>query len=359
MSEQNLTILIGNGFNHALRNALPEDARIDLDYRSITNKMVEILDSTSKVVAKNVLNSAIESEHFDVEKTLNLLSQIPHLCNVFRTSGLGQAAESQLLLFEEQSKQAYDDISQCFLEAIENLHPQYNSIFSCIDPKIVINNLLRFDKIFTINFDLILYWVINSEGFEHTLTSRFKDKFSTHLGDHALVFNQKSEIINEWNYIYLHGAFHLLNSMGTGEVLKIKRTENIGLLETYNKLKKSDNFEPLIVFGKTSNEKRSIIAGSGYLSKAFRELQRTNGKLIVYGCEPCSTDPGFNDAHLWEAILLSDVRDLCIGIVNDKDEEKIKTFIKSRCSKDINVTCFNASTVNIWTDQNFLDMICR
>ena len=120
--------------------------------------------------------------------------------------------------------------------------------------------------------------------------------------------------------------------------------------------KMSDKFESHLVFGKTCADKRSIIANSPYLTMAMNQLKRYDGELIVYGCKPCSDSSDFNDQHLWENIIYSNIKKVYLGLVLESDKDSVKKYIECRNDK-MQVTFFDAITYNIWRDENFIDKV--
>ena len=184
MVDENISILIGNGFNHALK-AVDSDIYVELDYQSIIDRMLVELNKDEP--SKNIINYFKEKNEFDVEKILYNLCFIGEFAQIFKTSKLGDIQEHQYKKLAAQAKEIHDSLQCCFINALGKNHPSYSSIISGDKLDVVCKNLSSFQNIFTINFDLILYWLIlyvNKSNKDY-----FKDKFTISYGKLKLLIN--------------------------------------------------------------------------------------------------------------------------------------------------------------------------
>lgn len=140
--------------------------------------------------------------------------------------------------------------------------------------------LINFESIYTINYDLLLYWVyVNHEKI------LFKDGFINSLTDsQELVWYQKNERFI--NLYYLHGALHLYQD--GNDIKKHSSKYNKITLKNQIENKLQQNKPPLFVSGGTALSKEKTIRNNPYLHSAFNSFKQCDQALFIYGF-------GFND----------------------------------------------------------------
>ena len=189
----------------------------------------------------------------------------------------------------------------------------------------------EFDSVFTVNYDLLSYWVMLQKG----ASSRFTDKFveihpdssseQTRLHFHANSWPERHPL---W---FVHGALHLYVSANATAKLRYIDA-NKTLMEQSIDLYESGR-GPLLVLEGSSDRKLSQIAGSTYLQRAFNELGSVSGALFTYGF-------GFSwqDMHITDQLLRSSIlNELWIGLHGDPSSEHNQAikFRIDRCKSNI------------------------
>ena len=207
----------------------------------------------------------------------------------------------------------------------------------------------RFDKVFTVNYDLLLYWVI-------ARTDRGRTRW--HLG-----FESPADQENPWgrwephvdqNVFFLHGAFHLFSSVDDDtqtSLIYVKYGERpIMSLEARIGQAVNTRGLPIIVFEGTAKEKKARIARTPYLAAAFEKLKELQGTLFVYGLSMKQ------DTHLLEAIAESSVERICVGHHSERPSRELKSIFESICDsrkdkgcKEPEIVYFDSRECNVWS----------
>jgi uncharacterized protein DUF4917 len=196
--------------------------------------------------------------------------------------------------------------------------------------------LHNFSNVFTINYDLLLYWVILKMG-----CNLFTDGFG--LGGSAGGFRTFSED-GMCNTFYLHGALHLF----LGEKREtLKRIVTTGaIINDIASTIRARGQLPLFVSEGSSIQKMARINSVPYLRFAYDKLKRLQGSLFVYGHSIAE-----NDYHLYNAIFESDIDKLFV-CVHRPDEnlqnirEKLAQF--GERNGQIEVSYVDSATVQTW-----------
>ncbi|GAA0008472.1 hypothetical protein ACVIWV_000726 [Bradyrhizobium diazoefficiens] len=196
--------------------------------------------------------------------------------------------------------------------------------------------LRKFGNVFTINYDLLLYWVILSVG-----GKIFTDGFG--LGDEVDGFRTFSEdgICNTY---YLHGALHLF--LGE-ERDTLKRVVTRGaIIDEIAATIRRRNQLPLFVSEGSSTQKMARINSVPYLRYCYDKLSELTGDLFIYGHSIAE-----NDYHLYDAVFRSSIDELYICVYKpDENLQAVKERIApfSTRNGDIEITYVDASTAQIW-----------
>lgn len=222
---KNTHLIIGNGFNLALKELLElsNGFNIRLGYQDIIKDIKQKLERESSL--RKFIEKAENQGICDVEFFLHILESsekfLPYENEIYI-----EYQEKQYSLIREDIKKLKD----AFIDVItdENNHPEWSSIFGNSSHTDMLEtcarNLQKFDRVFTINYDLILYWLMNNQNILKTkrnpgahFVDGFRNKKSLKPTDIALEFNNHlagcfTENI-KINLFYLHGAIHFLKRL--------------------------------------------------------------------------------------------------------------------------------------------------
>lgn len=199
--------------------------------------------------------------------------------------------------------------------------------------------LKHFGKVFSLNYDLLLYWVnlekrLLKDGFglgHDVAEGRFKGPFLEHAYCH--IFN-------------LHGGLHLFQNE-TGEVYKALNHGDGVIANITHEIAHKGRL-PLYVAEGTSTSKLRKINSVEYLRHCYRTLQETIGTVFVFGH---SADA--NDAHIYHAIFGSKAKRVYFGVFQPSAEKV--TALDAELAKykklggdDVPYSFFDSETAHVW-----------
>jgi hypothetical protein len=141
--------------------------------------------------------------------------------------------------------------------------------------------------VFTLNYDLLLYWA--SIRAIKTMTDLYRDGFSTlNSTGNGWIWADKDNT----NIFYCHGALNLYSANS-----RCFKTSHDQLCFLPIKEKLERGYNPLYVSANTSEKKLERIEKSNYLSSCLRALKSISGILVVIGFSASE-----NDKHILNAI---------------------------------------------------------
>lgn len=199
------------------------------------------------------------------------------------------------------------------------------------------NFLSNFYTVFSLNYDLLLYWV-NLEK------CRLADGFGLGKSDGYFLGPFTA---GAYCHLYnLHGGLHLFET-DDGEVIKALDT-GLGVIATITDTIINKRRLPLYVAEGTSVQKMRKINSVAYLRYCYDTLRWNSCSIFVYGH---SADE--NDAHIYRAIFGSEAKHLYFGVYKP-DPEKIKVFdgLLSKYQKTtgsyLEYTFFDSESAKVW-----------
>lgn len=239
----------------------------------------------------------------------------------------------------EQSKTFADDadrLRKALVHAVRDTHPGHREDIAKVIPSCV-EFLRHFGTIFTLNYDLLLYWVILDD------TRAFRDGFG--LGDEKDGFRGPFKPDAHCNVYNLHGGLHLFKTP-IGDVEK-RLMGASGVIDAIAETITRDKRLPVYVAEGTSNAKLGRINSVPYLKHCYEKLSSSSGCFFVYGH---SADP--NDAHIYRALFTSEIDRLYFCIHKPTaDVKKIDGELaryKKQCGSTIEYAFIDSESVQVW-----------
>jgi Domain of unknown function (DUF4917) len=238
---------------------------------------------------------------------------------------------------EELSRNA-QDVREALVRAVNATHPTHREHLA-FEYESSAAFLRNFGKVFTLNYDLLLYWVnlekrLLKDGFakgERTVGGRFQSPF-------------KEEA---WCDIYnLHGGLHLFQN-STGEIMKALDTGN-GVIATITDTIANKKLLPLYVAEGSSKAKMRKINSVAYLRHCYVKLRENTASIFVFGH---SADD--NDAHIYDAIFGSGTKHVHFGVYR-AGEGNLKVLDGQMAKyqkiggKSINYNFYDAESAHVW-----------
>lgn len=228
-------------------------------------------------------------------------------------------------------------LKEALLTAVSENHPRLPNEVTKVQYETVRKFLSRFSQIFTVNYDLLMYWArnqslepgwITDDGFR---AARLWKGYGT---DQAVYF--------------LHGGLHLYED--PAGLRKHAYTGEVGggiVGQVRDNLNRQPPRFPLFVAEPTHQKKKARIDRSPYLSYCLRALTTVATPIFIVGH---SMDQ--NDMHIFEAIRKSAVRQIFVSVFGDAHSDANRRLIANATAflggPMTTVQFFDAATVAAW-----------
>ncbi len=321
-SPTNKHLLLGNGFSVALFPKI-------FSYGSLLEKA-----DFSEIKKGRDLFLALETNDFEsVVRRLNDSEKIMHLY----ANGIP---------IKKQMESDANKIKQILVDTIATRHPSNPDEINGRQYASCRKFLKNFQHIYTLNYDLLLYW---------TLMQEIDDLLNKDDGfrSSAQELEVEWQSHNKTTIHYLHGALHLYDA-GTKILKYTWNRTGIPLIDQIKTALNAGRY-PLIVSEGNSHGKQRKIIHNAYLHKCLRSLESIKGCLFIHGH---SIDD--NDTHIFQSIIKNKKIDLLmISLYGDpnKDSNKMirknaKFLVRKRTELfDKNPLCikfYQAETAKVW-----------
>lgn len=291
-------LLLGNGFSIACRPDI-----------FLYGKLFERADFSALSDSAQASFTALSTTDF--EKVIRALRDASLLLDVY--AGVSENVR-------EMMAQDADGLREVLVSAIASSHPDCPADITEDEFSHCRAFLSNFGKVYTLNYDLLLYWTQMHvpEGDEPSSDDGFRkdeDDF-----DSAYVVWEPQNAHDQDTY-YLHGALHVFDS---GTEIQKYTWKNTGIrLTDQIRHALSNNLFPLFVAEGTSDEKLERVRHSDFLAKAYRSFSEIGGSLFVYGHSLAE-----NDEHYLERIEQGKVSRLFVGLHGDPNSTNNKSIMR-------------------------------
>lgn len=318
-------LLLGNGFSRACRddifsyNALFDRA----DFRELSPRA---------------------RQAFDLLQTKDFEFVMRALRDSARLMGAYAPEQPEL---EQALRTDAEGLRDVLVQAIADNHPEYPGEVDGDSYAACRRFLALFDRIYTLNYDLLLYWAVMQEEIPPPVHA--DDGFRAAGGDQQGGYVTWEPGRHGQKIYYLHGALHIFDA-GT-EVQKYTWTNTGTRLIDQVREALQNGLHPIFVAEGESRQKYERIRHSDYLSKAYRSFQEIGNTLFVYGHSMAT-----NDEHITRLIGRGKLKRLCVGIYGDEDNEGNR-WIRRRveqlqamrpASRRLEAVYFDAGTARVW-----------
>ncbi|SEB81251.1 DUF4917 family protein [Microbacterium hydrocarbonoxydans] len=211
--------------------------------------------------------------------------------------------------------------------------------------------LSHFTNIFTLNYDLLLYWALMAREYGSRVPT--KDGFGWVSGrDRRLVWSSNPS--RTQRVFFLHGALHLF--VEDHRLYKLSYNENGPIIRSLRQRLSRGEY-PLVVTEGTREEKEARIGKSAYLRFGIARFRELGGSLFIHGA---SLSP--NDDHIIEHLesAESDVVALYVGIHGDPEAgaarevvARAKEIVRRRRAEGgrrLKLKFYDASSAKVWRE---------
>lgn len=321
-------ILLGNGFSRACRDDL---FAYDALFAQAKSKL-----SDSAKQAFDALGTT------DFESVMRTLKQAADLLKVYAPKR------------PKLAKRLRDDVEKlrdALAHAIASSHPTRPNKIKDREFKACRSFLRHFINIYTLNYDLLLYWAMMHNDVDDLPVTCNDGFHQPEDGPEEYVVWDVSDVGSQ-NVFYMHGALHVFDA--GAEVQKYTWCNTgIALVDQIRKALRENRY-PIYVAEGSSESKMQRIQHSAFLSRGYRSLPAVSGSLFVYGH---SLAP--NDEHVLRLIEKGKVTAVYVSIYGNpksKDNQRViaraEAFREgrenSRRRNSLDVHFFNAASANVW-----------
>ncbi len=318
-------VLLGNGFSRACRDDI-------FAYEALFDR------ANFEDLSPHARNAFDRLQTTDFEVVMRALRQAATLIELYQS-------ENQALA--DQLKADADGLREVLVSAIAGSHPE---LPADIEPEAYMackEFLARFNRIFTVSYDLLLYWALMQSEIEPNV--RCDDGFRKPENVNAEYVTWEPENTYEQNVYYLHGALHIFDA---GVEIQKYTWINTGIrLIEQVRSALQQNLYPLFVAEGKSARKLERIRHSDFLSKAQRSMLNIGGTLFTYGHSLAE-----NDSHILRLIVKSKVKQLFVGIYENPESVANQETIRRAeelahqrpASKPLEVQFYDAGSAQVW-----------
>lgn len=321
-------LLLGNGFSIGCN----KDFNYESLYEHAKPKLSERVQSVFSYVGNNF------------ERVLRMLKEAKLIAETYAWT---EPDDGKAKISDD-----FEAVKEGLIEAVVSKHLPRPSDVSEDQKRRASAFLIDYHNIFTLNYDLLLYWLCLSSD-ELLKRDGFADDPEDRDADYC-VFRRR--IGNDPGMYLLHGGLHLY--VAAGEIRKHTwRKTGVPLVESITAALKRDQF-PLFVAEGTSANKIEQINASSYLWYCFVKFSDIKGPLVTYGWSF-----GDSDAHIVNAIAWNtQLPTLYVGLYGDPNsdgnkeirdraqgmKEQRRRILNERKGKDLEVFFYQSETAGVW-----------
>lgn len=318
-------VLLGNGFSIACRPDI-----------FVYGKLFDRADFSKLSPSVNKAFNALSTQDF--ERVIKALRDAKTLLKIYEGVSANTLKTMQM---------DADGLREVLVQTIADSHPGWPGEIKEEEYEACKTFLSNFNTTYTLNYDLLLYWVQmhNEDRVKSSSDDGFRKPEDDFEADYVAWEPGNSHEQNTW---FLHGALHVFD---TGIEVQKYTWVNTGVRlidQIRHALKR--NYFPLFVAEGSSKEKIERIRHSDYLAKAYRSFSAIQGALFIYGHSLAE-----NDEHYLKCIERGKVKHLYVGIYGNPDSKDNKAIILRankmatvRRNGPLTVSFYDSATAEVW-----------
>jgi len=216
-------------------------------------------------------------EHFDTQDFEFLLRRIWQANIVNETLEIDESVTGNI----------YDDLRRALIDSVRDNHADFSDVNHHFDE--ISDFCVHFDSVVSLNYDITLYWAIQSHNESDDKDVFIKDCFAGPMNRFDYDWQRFREVIRNGIQgstlvFYPHGNL-LICTDQMGRVMKLSRNRDTQyLLDVVEQRWQSNEYAPLFVSEGDARQKFSAISRSPYLNTVYNEVLPNLGESItVYG----------------------------------------------------------------------------
>lgn len=326
-------LLLGNGFSLALKPDI-------FSYESL-------FQNADFANAPNIPNvfKALGTQDFEI--VIRRLQDAATVIEVYRADLRGTLAD--------ELRRDCAIVKDALVSAIARRHPDRPYDISKTQYSACRAFLNRFDYIFTLNYDVLLYWALMQSEVDN-LSLRPDDGFR-HPEEGVDLSYVSWQQANSATVHYLHGALHLFDQ--NTEIIKYTWSKTDRAIVDQIREALEENKYPLFVAEGSTESKVDRILHNAYLHKALRSFESCCGSsknaIVVFGHSLAD-----NDMHILRCIAAGGTFAMVVGIYGDPSSASNAMLITNaehiaapRSEKrgdrfPLDIIYFDAASAKIW-----------
>jgi hypothetical protein len=326
------SLLLGNGFSISIWDKF--------DYKYLYQEANNPTSNWARATGDNLDNLFTSLQTHDFEKILAHLNIAIKVARCYHDES-----------FEKKLIADKQELINSFIAALHEVHPQYKSHINSMNWIHLVDFITKFDEVYTVNYDLLLYWVINQPYMDFSSSRDISKDPRYHLKDgfggrSNITWKGTIEKIAEQNVYYLHGC--LFFYLDEHNILSKLTNQACATIPQQIRKYLESGKKPLIVLEGKYEEKLDIIRSSPYLHHAFESFGNLSGNLFIFGFSLNE----HSDKHLIDQIQNSNVKNIFLGNHNSTEDELneksnlLTTTTHSK--KKRNIFVFNSNEASNW-----------
>ena len=323
-------LLLGNGFSMAYDPSI-------FSYNALHNFIVKLDDDDLSIIL-----GVVETKNFEI-----IMQQLDNFASIAEAFGAPKKLKDRISIVRAKLKQS-------LLTAVKSLHPEH--VFTVPEEKskncsIFLKTFLDTKgKLFSTNYDLLLYWILMRNDIVSHVDGCGKEleNADERPSPEDQVWSEPIWGVHrdEQNVFYLHGALPFFDK---GYEITKEVYDHYNYLLANISARMDKNEYPIFVTAGDGNQKLTQIFHNQYLTYCYDNLCNITGSLVTFGF-----NFGEYDEHIINAInkaaklgrqVFPKLNSLYIGVYSENDKNHIdKIRDKFLCK----VRIFDARTANVW-----------
>jgi len=310
--EDKPSILLANGFSQAW----------DHNIFNYENLLQQASFGVRDVTIRDIFTNF---DTYDFEKVMRALEAAEIVCDSYSVD--------QVKIDEIKNDQG--QLKNSLIQVISQTHPLRSSNITTQQYESAKPFIIQFENIFTLNYDLLLYWIVNKFDI---------DPYGYHTDDG---FRQTTwENAEDQSVYFLHGGLHIYDDDIQIKKHAFRSDADISIVDQVRNNLNRGKF-PLFVSEPTCEKKLARIEHNPYLSSCFRALKKISGSLFIHGHSMAE-----NDQHIFNQINVSGVDKVFISIFGDEHTlQNRETMANARRfidTRKIDIEFYDAASAPIW-----------
>lgn len=307
-------VLLGNGFSQAWNYDL-------FNYKFLYEK-ADFKDRDG--VIKSIF------EKFDTYDFETVMSNMLAAASVLESYG---ASPEQVAYVRKDAEK----LKETLIEVIALNHPEKPSSVTDEQYEMCRHFLSQFNTIFTLNYDLLMYWARNKNNLE-------PERYTTDDGfRYPLIWAGHGEGLGQ-QVFFLHGGLHIYDTSTSIKKLKWSDDAELTIVRQVRDNLEGNRF-PLFVSEPSHMKKKDKILHNPYLDFCFQKLSKLENILYIYGH---SFDE--SDKHIFDELNESGIKKVYVSIYGDENapnNQRTKANALTYLS-NLDVVFYKAESTPIW-----------